>query len=89
MVEEGMNKTGSSEHVAKRLHRDHQVLYQLINYFFEHREVIDIDSANCGHGSPTYVHTFYHISFEHISSIGEFIRTAQQEGTGSTTTSIV
>ncbi|CAF1476191.1 unnamed protein product [Rotaria sp. Silwood1] len=88
MVEERMNKTEACEHVAKRLHRGHQLLYQLINHFLEHREIIEIDSANRGHGSPTYVHTFYHLSAEHISSIGVFIITEQQEGTGSTTTSV-
>ncbi|CAF1281830.1 unnamed protein product [Rotaria sp. Silwood1] len=55
LMVEGMNKTESCKHVAKRLHRDHQVLYQLINHFFEYREMIDIDSANRGHGSTTYV----------------------------------
>ncbi|CAF1439161.1 unnamed protein product [Rotaria sordida] len=51
-------------------------------------EVIDIDSANHDRGSSTYVHTFHHLSSEHISSIGVFIITAQQEGTGSTIISV-
>jgi hypothetical protein len=55
---------------------------------FEDREMIDIDSAHRGRGSPTYVHSFYHLSSEHISSIGEFIIIEQQESTGSTTTSV-
>ncbi|CAF4039450.1 unnamed protein product [Rotaria sordida] len=60
----------------------------LINHFFEHREVIDIDSANRDRGSPSYVHTFHHLSSEYISSIGVFMITAQQEGAGSTIISV-
>ncbi|CAF1173427.1 unnamed protein product [Rotaria sordida] len=49
---------------------------------------IDIDCANRDRGSLIYVHTFHHLSSEHISSIGVFIITAQQEDTGSTIISV-
>jgi hypothetical protein len=42
MIEVGMKKIESCKQVVKRLHRDCQLLYQLINHFFENREIIDI-----------------------------------------------